>query len=120
MHVKIKFLPYKNVLDLKKGNIEWKLLKELKDNNILVINEQLTPSEQSILISEIMKTISSNFSGIEIACLDVEKDGGLLKKIQKHLIRFISGKRSGMTIIGPSNIVKKIKKNPEDLILYIT
>ncbi|MCK5039539.1 MAG: DUF2073 domain-containing protein [Candidatus Aenigmarchaeota archaeon] len=119
MQLKIKLLPHKKILELKRGHVDWKIIRDLKNENILIIDEEITPSEQSILINEIMTNISDDFSGIEIACLDINKDKTLLKKLQKLLVRIISGKRSGMTIIGPANIVKKIKKNPEYLVVYV-
>ena len=119
MQLKIKILPHKKIIELKKGRVDWKIIRDLKNENILIIDEEIKPSEQTALINEIMTNISDNFTGIEIACLDINKDNTLLKKIKKLLVRAISGKRSGLTIIGPANIVKKIKKNPEYLVLYV-
>ena len=119
MQLKLKILPHKKILEMKKGFVDWKIIRDLKNNNILIINEEINPKEQTLFINEIMKNISDDFSGIEIACLDINKDKTLLKKLQKMLVRIISGKRIGLTIIGPANIVKKIKKNPECLILYV-
>ena len=119
MQLKLKFLLYKKIANLKNNKLDWKIIRDLKNENLLIIDKKISPQEQSILISEIMKHVSDNFSGIEIAILDAEKNLSLFEKMQNFLVRLISGKRNGMTIIGPANIVKKIKKNPNQLIMFI-
>ncbi len=35
------------------------------------------------------------------------------------IIERIAGKKRGLTIIGPAKIIRKIEKNPEELLLYM-
>ncbi len=115
--VKIKFMPYEVY---KKKKIS-QIFNELKDNTILLIDVKLSSEEEAKIIEETMKKVSSKFSGIELSSLELP-DGATntnIDRIKKILLETITGKKRGMTIIGPAKIVRKIEKDPEDLLLYM-
>ena len=117
MNVKIKLLPYEN---LKKDKYTY-VLEDLKSDTIILVDAKLTPEEESQLIEETMKKVSEKFSGIEMSSVDLmegKKFSGL-EKIRNSIVEMILGKKRGMTIIGPAKIIHKIKKNPQELLLYI-
>ncbi|MFN3527543.1 MAG: DUF2073 domain-containing protein [Candidatus Altarchaeaceae archaeon] len=87
----------------------------LKDGvgKILVVEEPLTPKEEAMLIEETMLGIDEKFKGIEVAVIR-EESTSLAEKIAAIL-----GVRKGITVIGPSNIIQKIKreKEPQKILL---
>jgi hypothetical protein len=115
--IKIKFLPYEVYRKKRVSQI----FNELKDNTILLIDAKLSAQEEAKIIEETMKKVSSKFSGIEMSSLEMRdgKAGTNLDKIKNMLLETITGKKRGMTIIGPAKIVRKIEKDPDDLLLYM-
>jgi hypothetical protein len=115
--LRIKLIPYEK---LKKGNYP-DLLKELKKGTIILVDAKLTPSEEADLIEETMKIISDKFSGIELSSLELAQLKGTTRfdRFKNMVIERIEGKKRGLTIIGPAKIIRKIEKNPEELLLYM-
>lgn len=116
MNIRIKLLPYER---FKKDQYK-AVIKDLKENTIILIDAKLTMEEELTLIKETMRNISGNFTGIELSSINsIEKDMGNMDKFRNMLVERIIGKKRGMTIIGPAKLVQKIKKNPEELMLYL-
>lgn len=118
MNLKIKFLPYEKF----KSDGFKSFSRDIQNNTIVLIDAKLTPEEEAKLIAETMKKVSDNFSGIELSSLDISmdnKNASGFQKIKNNIIERLVGKHRGVTIIGPAKIVRKIEKNPEELMLYI-
>ncbi|MDI9623954.1 MAG: DUF2073 domain-containing protein [Methanothermobacter sp.] len=78
------------------------IIERVKDGDILVLEGSLTPSEEAELIETTMREIDiENFVGIDIHTL--EKD-------ERKLFGFSKKKTVGLTIIGPANVMKTVKK----------
>ena len=78
------------------------IIERVKDGDILVLEGSLTPSEEAELIETTMREIDiENFVGIDIHTQ--EKD-------EKTLFGFSKKKTVGLTIIGPANVMKTVKK----------
>jgi len=80
------------------------ILKEVKDGRILVLEQGLTPTEQTSLIEHTMKEIDHDtFIGIEMEGYGAEKTSffqrvfGIIKKPR-------------MTVIGPAHLLKMVHK----------
>ena len=86
------------------------ILKSVRKNKIVVLDGMLTPEEEKNLIQETMKSIDGQFPGIEISTLGKNEDD-----LRVKLIRLLGGTIGGMTVIGPSKLVKEIKKDPNRL-----
>ena len=83
------------------------IIKEVKNGKILVLEQGLTPIEQTSLIERTMKEIEHDtFIGVEMEGYGEEATTFL----QKILGR---GKRPRMTLIGPANLLKMIKKDSD-------
>jgi hypothetical protein len=81
------------------------ILKEVKKGKILVLEQGLTPIEQTNLIERTMKEIKQDtFIGVEMEGYG-EDSPTFLQKI------FGMVKRPRMTLIGPANLLKMIKKD---------
>ncbi|OYT58031.1 MAG: hypothetical protein B6U68_00790 [Candidatus Aenigmarchaeota archaeon ex4484_14] len=116
--LKIKFIPY----EVLKNKRTRDLISDLKKNTIIIVDAKLMPREEARLIRAAMKKISSKFSGIELNSLElseIKKDKTWSDVIKEKIIEIILGKKRGMTIIGPADIIKKIEKDPTDLLLFM-
>jgi len=87
------------------------ILERVKEDKILVIEESMSPQEEAALIEETMKQVNKKFQGIEVSTLREKTEEGLREKI----IRALGGSTGGITIIGPSKLVKRIKKEPQQI-----
>jgi hypothetical protein len=78
------------------------IVDRVKGGDLVVIEGGLSPEEEAELIETTMREIDiENFVGIDIFTL--EKD-------QKTLFGMSSKKIVGLTIIGPANVMKTVKK----------
>jgi hypothetical protein len=114
MNLKIKFLPYEKIKNLNG------ILKELQKDTIIMIDAKLSVEEETEIIKETMKRISKKFTGVELSSLslsDYEKEGTILRRVRNKFVEKLIGKKRGITVVGPAKIIKKIKKNPEELLL---
>ena len=117
MNIRIKFVPYEKFRENSLG----KFLKNLQENTIVLIDAKLTADEEANLIKETMGRVSNQFSGIELNSLEFAngRNLGNFDKIKNMVIERIIGKKRGLTIIGPAKTVHQIRKNPEELLLYM-
>jgi len=86
------------------------IIDKIKKDKILVTDESLTHEEEARLIEETMKRVNNNFPGIEISTLEESKQG-----LRDKLIKLLGGRKGGLTIIGPSKLIKKIKKEQQQI-----
>ena len=110
MSVKIEFVSQR-VLS-KKGE-EDKLnfiLNSVKKDKILVLEEPLSGEEEAKLIEKTMGAVSKDFPGIEMCTL-----GKVANDVRGVVIKILGGRSSGLTVVGPSNLVKQIKRDPHKL-----
>ena len=120
-NIKIKFLPYERF----KRNSLKSVLKDLQGNTIIIIDAKLDSDEEFFLIRETMKRVTNEFSGIELSSLEFKNQKHMnafsraMNSVKAGLVHRLTGKKRGMTIIGPASLVHKIKKNPEDILLYM-
>ncbi|MDD5317556.1 MAG: DUF2073 domain-containing protein [Candidatus ainarchaeum sp.] len=93
------------------------LVGNLRKGKILVLEDPLSLGEETRLIEATMKKVSPNFPGIEIGTLGgtVIGNGGEFRSLRESIIRMLGGKPRGLTVIGPSQLVQQIKKDPESL-----
>ena len=81
------------------------IIKEVKKGKVLVLEQGLTPFEQTELIENTMKEIKQDtFIGIEIEGYSEDKQTFIQK-----LFRIIKNPR--MTVIGPADLLKTIRKD---------
>ncbi|MBI5036820.1 DUF2073 domain-containing protein [Candidatus Micrarchaeota archaeon] len=90
------------------------ILKEIKKtkNRILVLEGSLTRAEEKDLIAKTMGEVSKTFPGLEIASL-----GEGPSDFRAEIVKLLGGRPGGLTVIGPSSLVKQIKRDPDKLSL---
>ena len=85
------------------------ILAEVKKKKILVLEKGLSRQEERQLFQMTMENVSRSFPGIEISSFGEEPAG-----VRSRLIQLLGG-RTEMTVIGPSDLVKEIKRDPDKL-----
>jgi len=121
MKAGIEYVPFERLMVMTPEERVSLIVKHVKANTILITDGKLDIEEETKLIETTMKEISKRFTGIEVASIDT----GNLRKDQPlnffrdKLSEFISGKKRGITIVGPAKLVKKIKKKPDSISLLM-
>jgi len=113
LNIELEFIA-SDILDDKTGDDKMKyILDKVRDNKILVMEDSLTSTEEAKLIEATMKSISEKFSGIEVSTLREKSETG----IRERLIKLLGGRTGGLTVIGPSKLIKQIKREPQRISL---
>lgn len=100
-----------------------KILKMAKKGNIVVIEGRLSPVHETNLIEATMETIDKKFKGIEIASINKNgsiKEQNLMSKFGDFIFDKLYGRKRGLTIVGPATLVKKIKRDPDNITLQMS
>ncbi len=115
----LQFIPYVEIENLTSSKRVTKLLQLVKTEKIILLEGRLRSEEETDLIKRTMESITAKFSGIELSVIYPEqKNLAFFKKIKQAFINMVLGDRRGMTIIGPANIVKEIKQDPDKIQLF--
>ncbi len=118
--VTLQLMPYSEIEGLSSlGRIK-KLLDIAKGERIVLLQGRLKPEEETELIKTTMENISKEFKGIELAVVKPGKTNEWgFAKIRNDFINAVLGDRQGFTLVGPANIIKAIKKNPDQIQLMM-
>ena len=111
--LKIKLIPYESM----KEDFR-RVMKALEMGSLVLIDSRLNPQEEAELIKDTMERFSEKFTGIELSSVSPPESTSI-EKLKNSLAEKLTGKRGGFTIIGPASIVRKIKKNPQELMVYL-
>ncbi len=108
--VQIEFVSSK-VLEGKDSEQKIKyILDNVRRDKIMVLEDTLSPEEEKMLIEKTMGVVSKNFPGIEVSAL-----GRGENDFKSVLIRLLGGRTSGLTVVGPSHLVREMKRDPNKL-----
>jgi len=114
--ITLQFIPYTTIENLPSQKRVAKLLQLVKTNKILMLEGRLKADEEAELIRKTMEDIDDQFTGIELSVVYPElKNAAFFTKLKHSFINLVLGDRQGMTIIGPANIIKEIKQDPEKI-----
>ena len=118
MKLRVKVLPYERI---EEGGLD-EILKDVRDNTLIMIDAKLSVDQETYIIQETMKKISDKFSGIELSSLELNpsKDSTFFTGVKNRILEMLIGKKRGITIIGSAKIIKKIEKNPKNLLLDLS
>jgi hypothetical protein len=131
--LKIDFVS-SDVLGKKKIDARVKyILDVVKDGTILVTDGVMEPDQELDLIRETMRRVDDGFPGIEVCSLRKDLPGmqRMAEQFQDSANRFGNvlnkligreesqgGLRFGMTLIGPSRYIKRIRKDPNSFSVF--
>lgn len=122
MPLTIQYVPFEEVSDLDSERKIQKLIRIVKQNKLVLMEGTLTSQEEADLIEETMETIDNKFKGVEITSLNpLEKNTRQIQdRLKQIFMEAIFGRRRGLTIIGPANIVREIRKDPNRVQLFLS
>ena len=116
----LQIVPYSDLYSLSSVGRIRRLLNLAKQDKLILVQGRLKKEEEVELIKATMEEINKDFRGIELAVIDtMSGKGSGFDKFKNGLFNMMMGNRQGLTIIGPANIVKKIKKDPKNLQIII-
>ena len=131
--LKIQFLS-SDVLNRKSEDSRVKFVLDIvKDGTILVTDGVMAPDEELGLIRETMRRVDDGFPGIEVCSLKKDLPGvqhffeqvSEQRNRMENLLNKLTGKKPpkmslkyGMTLIGPSKYIKRIKKDPNSFSVF--
>ncbi len=119
MTLTLQFVPYYEIEKLSSQERINKLLMFAKKDKIVLLEGRLTSQEEAALIQKTMQEIDKRFKGIELSVIYPDSSNTeFLSKIKNKVINFLLGNRNGFTIIGPANVVKEIKHDPDKIQLF--
>ena len=110
--VTLQVVPYAKIESLTSVGRIRKLLNIAKEDKIVLLQGRLSKEEEAELIKVTMEEINNEFKGIELAVIENENGASSFRDMLTNLLL---GDRTGLTVIGPANIVKKIKKDPNKI-----
>ncbi len=113
--VTLQFIPYREIENLTSVGRIRKLLNVAKQNKIVLLQGRLKREEEAELIKVTMEEINREFQGIELAVINPSESGTGFNRFKNNIFSMLLGDRQGITIIGPANIVKSIKKDPDKI-----
>lgn len=113
--ITIQFVPYSELSSLGSLKRINKILKLVKADRIIVLETTLHPDEEAELIKRTMQEVDERFKGIELATIQPEK----AKTFKELIAELLLGVKRGLTVIGPANLVREIKKDPEKIQLFV-
>jgi len=119
----MQYVPYEELSYLDSDKRIQKLLKIVKQNKVVLMEGTLSSQEEADLIEATMEIVDSKFKGVEISAFNpMEK---VTKKtpqdqLKKIFINLIWGRRRGLTVIGPANIIKDIRRDPKSIQLFLS
>ncbi len=121
MSLTLQFVPYSEINGLEPEKRIGKLLDIVKKDKVVLLQGRLKPAEEAWLIQKTMENVSKSFKGIELCTIYPEaKHDRLWNTLRNILVKFLLGSREGLTIIGPANVIKEIKRNPNKIELLTT
>jgi hypothetical protein len=113
-----EFVPYANIANLDSQTRINTLLELVKQDKIVLLEGRLKEKEEAELIKKTMESINEKFSGIELGVIHTQKKDGFTKRFHDVIVKLLLGDREGFTIMGPANIIKEIKKDPNKIQLF--
>ena len=128
MHKKLKGLslqviPFSEIELLSISERVKKILRLVLSSKIVIIHGRLRSEEEARLIEDTMALVDhvKNFKGIELAVIEPDmRDKGVFTKMRYGIAKRLVGDSSALTVIGPSSIVKEIKRDPKKIELFLS
>ena len=116
-------IPYSEIQKLSIGERVKKILNVVLGNKIVILHGRLRAEEEARLIEDTMAMVDHipGFKGIELSVIEPDmKSKGFFDKMKYNIAKGLVGDSSALTIIGPSSIVKEIKKDPKKMELLLS
>jgi len=118
----IHFIPYAEISGLGSTDRIKKLLQIVLKNKVIILQGRLKPEEEVRLIEDTMVLVGSlkNFTGIELAVINPKTEINVLGRFKRGIANALVGDTSALTVIGPANIIKEMRKDPRNLEIFMS
>lgn len=113
--VGVQVLSYELMKNLTSFEKISKILNIVISGDVVMLEGRLTPDEENDLITKALGNVSGKFTGIEVAFLDSNRSKNLIEKFKDSIIKILAKDRIGITVVGPSKLIKEIKMDPNKL-----
>ncbi|HDP73782.1 MAG TPA: DUF2073 domain-containing protein [Candidatus Woesearchaeota archaeon] len=119
--ITIEFIPFSQMSGLSTEQKIKKILKSVKSDKIVLLQGKLKKDEETELIKLTMSMVNEKFHGIEPAIFspEIKNTGNFLKFLKEKFINMLLSDRQGITLVGPANLIKEIKRDPEKMQLLL-
>lgn len=118
----LQVIPFSEIQGLSISERVKKILSLILGNKIVIIHGRLRAEEEARLIEDTMAMVDhiKNFKGIELAVIepDLRKEN-IFIKMKYGIAKRLVGDSSALTVIGPSSIVKEIRRDPKKIELML-
>ncbi len=118
----LQIIPFSEIQTLSISERVKKILNLVLGNKIVIIHGRLRAEEEARLIEDTMAMVDhiKNFKGIELAVIepDLRKED-IFTKMKHGIAKRLVGDSSALTVIGPSSIVKEIRRDPKKIELML-
>ncbi len=118
----LQVIPFAEVEKLSISERVRKILGLVLNNRIVIIHGRLRAEEEARLIEDTMALVDhvKNFRGIELAVIEPDlSERGVMSKLKHGIAKRLVGDSEALTVIGPSSIVKEIKRDPRKIELLL-
>ncbi len=115
MNIQLEFIS-SEILKDKEGEekVDY-ILDRVHENKIIVLEESLSFEDRKNLMQKDMEQIDDEFTGIEFDTLDDTIGKSWTQNIKRKIIKMLGGKTGGLMVIGPSRLIREIKKHPQKI-----
>lgn len=111
----VQVLSYNLIKSLSSQDKTKKILEIVKKGDVVVLEGRMSSEEELALTSSALQSVSGKFTGIEIAFLGSKTEDSTIEKLKASVLKLLAKERYGITVIGPSKVVKEIKMDPNKL-----
>ena len=116
----MQYIPHSEIEPLDSERRIQLILDAVLSGKIVLLEGRLKAEEEAKLIERTMAKIDNDFKGIEISAVNsVEGHPSLWKKIKEGVAYALLGERHGLTIVGPADILKEIRKDPGRVQMFL-
>ena len=108
------FISMKNLSNLSVEKRIDTILNKVKEGHIVVLDQALNADEEAKLVTATMHGIKDEFTGIEFCTLEKSTTMwyNMMLRLMSSVLR-MDISRPGLTFVGPSYLIKKIKRDPD-------
>lgn len=119
----LQVIPFAEIEKLSISERVKKILDLVLGNRIVILHGRLRAEEEARLIEDTMAMVDHirGFKGIELAVIEPNmKNRGIIDKMKYSLAKSLVGDSAALTVIGPSSIVKEIRRDPKKIELLLS
>ena len=119
----LQVIPFAEIEKLGISERVKRILDLVLKNKIVIIHGRLRAEEEARLIEDTMAMVDHirGFKGIELAVIEPDmRNRGIFDKMKYNIAKSLVGDSAALTVIGPSSVVKEIRRDPKKIELLLS